>query len=184
MSSKKQLSLNLLANLVTFIVGLVINLFLTPYIIKNVGIDAYGFIPLSGNIISYITIVSIALNSMAGRFITIAVHEGDIRKANIYFNTVLFSNVFLMFIFGIIFSFMVIYLEKFLNIPTTLMFDIKTLFSLTFFSSIITGASPVSFMKLCIPLTKKEFPNRATCLAYKNRFNRLILLGLRFNQAW
>lgn len=151
MSSKKQLSLNLLANLVTFIVGLVINLFLTPYIIKNVGIDAYGFIPLSGNIISYITIVSIALNSMAGRFITIAVHEGDIRKANIYFNTVLFSNVFLMFIFGIIFSFMVIYLEKFLNIPTTLMFDIKTLFSLTFFSSIITvGFSVFSVATFCL----------------------------------
>ena len=88
---------NLLINIVTSIISLAtsigISFFLTPYIVDKIGKEAYGFIGLINNLVSYISIITIALNSMAGRFITIKIHQNNEKEANEYFNSVLISNI-------------------------------------------------------------------------------------------
>ena len=42
----KQMSINIIASIVSFAVTVGINFFLTPYLVKEVGSDAYGFIGL------------------------------------------------------------------------------------------------------------------------------------------
>ena len=91
----KQLAINMLASLLTFIVGLGIRFVLTPYVVSSLGPEAYGFIGLTANILGYTGLLTIALNSMAGRFITIAYSSGDIDKANKYFASVFYSNIIL-----------------------------------------------------------------------------------------
>lgn len=67
-SKNNQLAINKTASMLTSVVGLGIQFFLTPYIVKSLGADAYGFIGLSSNILSYTGLITIALNSMASRF--------------------------------------------------------------------------------------------------------------------
>ena len=76
-SANRQLAINMIASLSTFAVGLGVRFFLTPYIVGTLGREAYGFIGLSADILSYTGLVTIALNSMAGRFVTIKYAAGN-----------------------------------------------------------------------------------------------------------
>lgn len=89
----KQLAINMLAQVVVFLVQMGINFLLTPFIVKSLGVEAYGFVGLSNNIIGYLQLATVALNSMAGRFITIEYHKGNLEQANKYFSSVFYSNV-------------------------------------------------------------------------------------------
>lgn len=133
----KQLAINIVAQLVSFIVQIGINFFLTPFIVERLGAAAFGFVGLANNIISYTTLVTVALNSMAGRYITISVHKGEIEKANQYFSSVFFSNLLISAFLTSIVTAFIIYLDVFINIPFDLIADVKILFVLLLFNSIL-----------------------------------------------
>ena len=42
----KQLAINMLAQVVVFLVQMGINFLLTPFIVKSLGVEAYGFVGL------------------------------------------------------------------------------------------------------------------------------------------
>ena len=65
-----------------FVISYLISLFITPYITDNVGEEAYGFVSLARNTAEYAAIITAALNSFAGRYIALAYHKGDMRRAN------------------------------------------------------------------------------------------------------
>lgn len=143
----KQLAINLIASFITFFVGTAINFFLTPYIVSNLGAEAYGFVGLSNTIIGYAGLITISLNAMAGRFIALSYNKGYIEKANRYYSSVFYSNLFFAFINTIIFVYAIIYLEVLINIPTSLIWDIKLLFgllALTNVLSLMTGVYGVA----------------------------------------
>ncbi len=48
----RQIAINMLANIVAFIINIGISLFLTPYLVNSVGSEAYGFIPLANDFVS------------------------------------------------------------------------------------------------------------------------------------
>lgn len=146
MKSKK-LIINIFACLVSFFVVLGINFFLTPYITKNVGAEAYGFVSLANNFVNYASIVTLAINSISGRFISVAVFKGNKKEANQYFTSVLIANIFILLILFIPLVCCVLYLDKIVNIPTKLLLEVKILFSLIFFNffiSIINSTYSVS----------------------------------------
>lgn len=116
------------ASLVTFAVGLGIRFGLTPYIVQTLGPEAYGFIGLSANILSYTGLITIALNSMAGRFITVSYCAKKIDEANKYYSSVFFSNIILAMVIAIIACGCILWLDKFINIPCELINDVKWLF--------------------------------------------------------
>ena len=123
MNANKQLAINIIAQLFAFCIQIGISFFLTPFIVKSLGAAAYGFVGLANNIISYTTLITIALNSMAGRFITISVHQNNIDKANTYFSSVFFSNLLISIFLFIISTILIIYLEYCINIPSDLIWD-------------------------------------------------------------
>ena len=67
----------------------------TPYLISNLGKDVYSFFPLANNFVNYMSIVIIALNSMAARFISIEIFKSNNVKAQEYISSIFISNVFL-----------------------------------------------------------------------------------------
>ena len=136
-NANKQLAINIIAQLVAFSIQIGISFFLTPFIVKSLGAEAYGFVGLANNIISYTTLITIALNSMAGRFITICVHQNNIDKANIYFSSVFFSNLLISFFLFTISIILIYFLEVCINIPINLIGDVKALFGLLLLNSII-----------------------------------------------
>lgn len=128
MQEKKRLTVNIVAQIVTFVVQFCINFFLTPFIVKKLGPEAYGFIGLSNNFISYAQILTVALNSMAGRFIAIEYHKGHHVEAVKFYTSVFYANLIVSIVIGLIAMICSMYLEYFINIPDELVLDVKILF--------------------------------------------------------
>ena len=67
----KKIAIIMVAQIVSFVVNLLINFILTPYVTAKVGKEVYGFVNLAFQTTSYVTIFTAALNTMVGRYITI-----------------------------------------------------------------------------------------------------------------
>ena len=142
-SKNKRLMINLAASIIAFIVQMGISFILTPILVEKLGDEAYGFIGLANNFVSYATVLTLALNSMASRFITIAIHQGEKKKANIYFSSVFIMNIIVSILVLIASTIMIVNLEKILNIPAYLDKDVKITFALAFTNFILSLLSTV-----------------------------------------
>lgn len=133
-----RLAISLLANIIAFAVNMGINFFLTPYIVNHVGSEAYGFVSLANNFTSYALILTIALNSMTGRFMTIEYERHRINEVQRYFSSALFANICMcggLLIPSIVCIF---FLDLILNISPEILNDIKILFGFVFASFFVT----------------------------------------------
>lgn len=131
MSNNRQIALNTFYSLTSFVISLIISFFFTPYLIRVLGKETYSFFPLVNNLIGYSSIITTAVGSMAGRFITMKIYQGDSEGAKYYFNSVFIVNIILSLFFGIVFTFAIIYISSILTVPTYLLKDIKWLFALS-----------------------------------------------------
>jgi len=146
--SKRGLAINLSSNIISFFVATGISFFLSPYIVRNVGAEAYGFVSLANNFVTYIALATIALNSMAGRFITINFHQNDLEGANKYFSSVIISNIFMAGILLIPSILLVLFLNQIITVPPNLLSDVQILFAfiiLNFIISFITSIFNVCY---------------------------------------
>lgn len=144
---KRKLIINILACFVSFATLLGINFFLTPYITENIGTDAYGFVSLANNFVNYVSIITLALNSMSSRFISVSIFQDKKEEANKYFTSVFVANIVMILILLIPSIFCIIYLNHIITIPDNLIFSVKILFSLIFFNfylSLVNTAYSVS----------------------------------------
>lgn len=137
LSENKKLIVNLLSGIIVFGVNLIISFFLSPYIVENLGVEANGFISLANTFITYATLVTVALNSMAGRFVTIALHKNNYEEANKYYNAVFGGNLITATFLIVPAIICIIRLESIINIPVNLIFDVKILFSIIFINFFI-----------------------------------------------
>ena len=133
----QMLVINMASNFLSLAVTFGISFFLSPYIVKTVGVEAYGFVGLANNFISYASLITIALNSLAGRFITIAIHEKKIEKANRYYSSVFLANCLISVVLLLIGTIAWIYLEYLISIPASILWDVKLLFAALFINCII-----------------------------------------------
>ena len=136
MSSNRQLAFNTFLTSANFVIGLTITFFLTPFIVGTLGRAAYGFIALSSTIIGYTSLMTIALNAMAGRFISINYLQGNISDANKYFSSVFFSNLVMSAVIGVMALLFVVFINSILDVPYDLLFDVRLLFVLLVINTI------------------------------------------------
>lgn len=135
---KKRLLINLISNIIAFIVQLGISFILTPIIVEKVGDAAYGFIGLANNFVNYATIFTILINSMASRFVTLELTKGNKEKANRYYASVLILDIIMSIFIAIVSSVIILHLEKIINIPKELNRDVKITFILAFINLILS----------------------------------------------
>ncbi|MGG7200409.1 lipopolysaccharide biosynthesis protein [Clostridium butyricum] len=174
----KQLTINMMANIFSFAVNIGISFFFTPYLIRTVGKEAYGFFPLANNFIGYVNIITIALNSMASRFITIKIHENESEEANKYFNSVLMSNTIIALLLIIPSLIFVIFINNILQIPIEIIKEVQILFGLVFIGMILNILTSVfgvaTFVKNRLDLSSKR--------NIESNIIRVIILFLLFYQ--
>ena len=115
---KKRLMINLIANLISFSIQMAVSFVLSPYLVTKLGNEAYGFIGLANNFVSYATILTVALNSMAGRFISVAINKKDYQKANEYYVSTFLANVAMSIIIAILSMIMIFNLNHIINISS------------------------------------------------------------------
>lgn len=137
-SKNRQLTLNMVSTLISYALTLGISFFLTPFIVRKLGTDAYGFIGLSNTIIGYTGLLTVALNSMSMRFVTLNFHSGDFNRANNYLASTFFGNCGLALLIVLILGIGTLFLERFISIPAHLVMDVKFLFTLMFVNSAVS----------------------------------------------
>lgn len=147
----KQIIRNMFWGIISGCLSTVINFILTPVIIERLGVEVFGFVSLSNNIISYLNVLTVAVNSFSARFIAAAYHNGREKEANSYYNSVIFSNVIIAILILIPSCLIISRLELFLTIPSQNEIDIKILFFIVlinYFISLIIGVLNTSaFLK-------------------------------------
>ena len=132
MTNSQKITLNIVANLLSFAVTIIISLFITPVIVNALGGEAYGFVGLAQSFVSYATLATVALNAMASRFISIEIFKGDYGQANKYFSSVFFSNLLIAGVMLPVLIGIVCFLEYLIDIPAALVTDVKWAFGITF----------------------------------------------------
>lgn len=137
-SSNRDFLINLIAQMMVFATNMIISFFFTPFIISKLGTEAYGFIGLVNNFVSYLSVITIALNSLAGRFITLSYHKNDEKKVREYYSSVFFADTFIGIIVLIASVILCINIQSLINIPDSLVKDVKITVILAFFSSTIS----------------------------------------------
>lgn len=137
-SLKKQFLPNLLGNGGVFVLNILIGLWYTPYLIRNLGVAAYGLVPLANSLTSYLSLINLSINGAAGRFLTLDLEREDFTSANRTFNTVLVGNTALAaltlpFVVGL-----VLLSPRWFDIPPGHERHAQWLFAATLFSYLIT----------------------------------------------
>lgn len=129
---KKRLAINISAQMVSFLVQVLISFVLTPFVVSSLGVEAFGFIGLADNFVMYAQLLVIALNSMATRFVSIAYYKNDMDEVNKFASSVFFSNLIIAIVIFVVSIIFVYYIDDILVIPSNLIWDVKLLFFLMF----------------------------------------------------
>ena len=87
----KRFSVNLITNIVYFVINGVIGLLLAPFFIDTLGEAAYGLIPLATSITSYVTLIIDSANASITRYLTLSLQKGEMTEANKSYNTALYG---------------------------------------------------------------------------------------------
>lgn len=134
----KRVSLNLIGQISSVFVSLCISFIVTPYVVNKLGAEVYGFVGLANNMTSYITLVTVALNGMLSRYITIEYCKQDFKNASGYFSTAFITQLLLAV--GLLVPMMLFAgnFEKFVNISPQIVPDVRVLWILMFISFIVS----------------------------------------------
>lgn len=168
MTETRKITLNIAANLAVFAITIIISLFVTPIIVEALGGEAYGFVSLAGNFVNYAALATVALNAMAGRFISIEIYRKDFSAANRYFSSVFFANLVIILALIPVFTGVVLWLEHLIEIPEYLVADVKFAFAVTFLQFLIN-----------LLFSRYETATFVTNRLYLNQKNTLIAACMR-----
>lgn len=135
---KNRLLTNLISNIISFALQMAINFILTPIIVEKVGDAAYGFIGLANNFVSYANVLTIVINSMASRFITLELTKERKEEANKYYSSVLILDIIMSIVVAIASTIIIFNLQKILNIPAELTVDVKITFIIAFMNLVLS----------------------------------------------
>ena len=137
MNNSKRLSINLISSIISYGSSIIVSFILTPYLINTLGKEAYSFYPLANNFITYMSVLSNTLNSMASRFITVELSRNNLDDANKYFSSILFSDIILSAILFLPMVLIIMFIDRILNVPINLLGVVRTLFSFSFASMLV-----------------------------------------------
>lgn len=142
MSSKtgldgRRIGANIIFSSISFVLNILISFFVTPYITANLGAEAYGFVKLALDFTNYASLISLALNSMASRFIMLNRENGQIEEAKSYYTSVTIVNIVLSLVMLVPSTIIILMLDNLLEIPALLVFEVKLTFVWTFLNFLL-----------------------------------------------
>lgn len=114
-----------------------VSFFLSSYIVSTIGEEANGFTQLANNFVTYASLLTVAFNSMAGRFMAVSYHCGQRKKVKEYYSTILVCNTVLLLVLVPMAILVVTKLERLLVIENANVQDVKALFACVFINFFI-----------------------------------------------
>jgi membrane protein EpsK len=129
-TNEGQICKNLTMNVFSFMVNLFSGLWLVPYLIKNLGVAAYGLVPLAVVFTENIGIITNAWNVASTRFLVIS-FERDDDNADVIFNSSLIFMSLLVVLQLLVLPLIIKYFYVIVTIPVGFYEDAVFLFVLT-----------------------------------------------------
>lgn len=173
MENKKRLLVNMTVQIMSFVVNLGINFFLSGYIVNAIGKEIYGFVGLANNFISYVQIFTVAFNTMLSRFVTIKLAKKKYEDASEYISSVTICNFCITIVLFIPTILLCYFLEYIIEIPVLYIVDVKILWLLIFIGFLIQLAT--NTFQTCFFAT-----NRLDLSAKRSLENYFLRAGMLF----
>ena len=136
-SNRKQTAINLITGIFSMVVTLLINFFLSSFIVEKLGEEANGFTQLANNFVTYASLITIAFNSMAARFIAVYYHQNEKEKINRYYSSIIICNIFILLLMIPCAILCVMHLDSLINIENADVLHVKILFACVFLNFFI-----------------------------------------------
>ena len=143
---KRQFPRNIVAAVLSFIVLSVSAIWLTPYLVDNLGAAAYGLIPLAALLTQYVAIITMQLSMAVRRFLIIEAQKPG-GNPGIVFNSALVLFLFLILVQIPLFAVVIFKINLIFTIPVELLKDAQILFSCSaasFMISLLFGVFGIS----------------------------------------
>ena len=112
-----RLTVNLVANVGYLGLSMLVGVWYVPFLVRHLGAAAYGLIPLATTLTSYMSLITLGLNSAVGRSLTIALEQQDDKRANLIFNTSLWGSLALNALLLIPAGLGLVYLDRLIRVP-------------------------------------------------------------------
>jgi len=81
--AKKRLTINIGSSLLVVFVNAGVFAWLTRYMIRHLGPDIYGMVPLVISFIAYFNLFTMSISNAVSRFVAIHLDKGDIEQSNL-----------------------------------------------------------------------------------------------------
>lgn len=133
---KRRLPRNVAFQVLSFGVQIGTGLLLVPYLVRNLGLAAYGLIPVAAILTQYASLISQSVASSVSRFIAVALQSGDKHEATVLFNTALFASLGLVALQVPVLAAVVANADGVVEIPSDLLAD----------ATVLLACSAVSFL--------------------------------------
>ena len=144
LESSKRTAFNMICNTATHFLSAVIAFIITPFLIARIGMEAYGFYPISAEIMTLFGLVPGIINATSGRYITVEEARGNGEEASRYFSTVFFSNVGLCGILLFPMGLFVTFADRILSVPEGYIGELRVFFVLAL-ASVLVNALVTAF---------------------------------------
>lgn len=125
-----QTAINIGASVFAFLLGALIRFFTTPYVVEHLGTEAYGFVGLTANLLGLTSLLTVALNSMGGRFIAVEYQVGNVKGAKEYYTSLFIANAVIGIVLAAICAGVCANIESLVNVPAGILPDVRLLFAI------------------------------------------------------
>ncbi|MCT6764016.1 lipopolysaccharide biosynthesis protein [Riemerella anatipestifer] len=136
-----QVKRNLLFNIVSLVVNIIVGFLYTPYLVDSLGIVAYGIVPLAMIVSEYISILTTSLTGSLTRFYSVRINNGNYEEASSYLSGALVVMFGIILICIPIISLIIWKLNIIFNIPNEFINSAKILITFTFLSFLMSLVS-------------------------------------------
>lgn len=133
-----QTRVNFYTNIVSLAVNIIIALVYTPYLVDQLGVSAYGILPLALIINQYISVATGALTSSYTRFYSVALQKSDYEQASRVISTSMLAIGAIVICVLPIFIGVIIKIDNLFQIPEGLTASAQYLFIYTALSFIVS----------------------------------------------
>ncbi len=137
---KKQIIKNISANFTNLIVSIFIGLLLTPLLVKSLGIEVYGVLPIALFLTFYMGVIAQALTASVNRFLIEDFIKGAYTEASVVFSTSFILILGYLSVISIGFIYPILHISDFLTYHGY-EHDAVLLFSCVIFSFVIAMIS-------------------------------------------
>lgn len=181
----RQVKKNFVFNILTLAANVAVGILYTPFLVKNLGIVAYGVVPLALIINQYVSVLTGSLTSALTRFYSIALQQNDIEKASKYISTSLIVILGIIAVLAVPMAFVVSHIDSIFTIPENLIGSAKSLFMFTLSSFALSLCSSVFNITL-YAYNRLDYLNiiKIVRISFKLIFVVVLFIGLDKNIAY